>query len=599
MRLILVFLLLSKLIFCQKSSQQIAYNYFINGEYEKAILLYEEELKNKLTPSLYIPFYTSLIKVKDFKKAGKISRDFLKKYPNSLQFELGIIVSELKASNKKSNKEDILFNKFLKKINGSRSQALNLSNFLSRYGFFQKSIDIYTISEKINRSNDFSLQKAQIYSKMNNSQLMIQEYLNAMEKDISKKDYVFGQIQKFLDNNGIESEKNYNQLKTVLLPKVLEEKNRTDFSELLIWFYMQYKQYDMALIQAKALDRRMNLDGGIVFDLAEAFLNQEDFDVALEAYNYIISKGERNYFYIDANIQKLYVLRKMSSKEPDDLNQLDLQYEQIMLLLGQNKNTIILMKNYAHFKAFYMNDLIAAEDLLLKAMSVAGIKKFDLAECKMEYADVLLLQGRQWQSMLYLAQVEKDFKEHPIGHEAKLRAAKISYFQCDFQWAQAQLETLRASTSKLISNNAMELSLLITDNFNLDTTEACMCMFANADLLLYQQKYDEAFLQYDSILNVYPGHSLSDEIYMKKAQVYINNNNFKQALLNLEMINANWNYDILSDDAIYTRAKIYDDYLKNSDKALSLYEKILIDHPSSIYVAESRKRFRELRGDNL
>ena len=315
---------------------------------------------------------------------------------------------------------------------------------MSRYGFFQKSIDIYTISEKINRSNDFSLQKAQIYSKMNNSQLMLQEYLNAMEKDVSKKDYVFGQIQKFLDNNGIESEKNYNQLKTVLLPKVLEEKNRTDFSELLIWFYMQYKQYDMALIQAKALDRRMNLDGEIVFDLAEAFLNQEDFDVALEAYNYIISKGERNYFYIDANIQKLYVLHKMSSKEPDDLNQLDLQYEQIMLLLGQNKNTIILMKNYAHFKAFYMNDLIAAEDLLLKAMSIAGIKKFDLAECKMEYADVLLLQGRQWQSMLYLAQVEQDFKEHPIGHEAKLRAAKISYFQCDFQWAQSAIRNFKS-----------------------------------------------------------------------------------------------------------------------------------------------------------
>ena len=214
----------------------------------------------------------------------------------------------------------------------------------------------------------------------------------------------------------------------MLLPKVLEEKNRTDFSELLIWFYMQYKQYDMALIQAKALDRRMNLDGEIVFDLAEAFLNQEDFDVALEAYNYIISKGERNYFYIDANIQKLYVLHKMSSKEPDDLNQLDLQYEQIMLLLGQNKNTIILMKNYAHFKAFYMNDLIAAEDLLLKAMSVAGIKKFDLAECKMEYADVLLLQGRQWQSMLYLAQVEQDFKEHPIGHESKVKSSKNFIF---------------------------------------------------------------------------------------------------------------------------------------------------------------------------
>jgi tetratricopeptide (TPR) repeat protein len=153
-------------------------------------------------------------------------------------------------------------------------------------------------------------------------------------------------------------------------------------------------------------------------------------------------------------------------------------------------------------------------------MAIPGIDKYDLAECKMEYADVLLLQGNSWESMLYFSQVEKDFKEHPIGHEAKLRAAKISYYQGDFQWAQAQLAALKASTSKLISNNAMELSLLITDNYNLDTSEIAMSTFARADLLNYQQRYDEAILKYDSILNAFSGHSLSDEIYMRKASIF-------------------------------------------------------------------------------
>jgi hypothetical protein len=32
---------------------------------------------------------------------------------------------------------------------------------------------------------------------------------------------------------------------------------------------------------------------------------------------------------------------------------------------------------------------------------------------------------------------------------------------------------------------------------------------------------------------------------------------------------------------------------------MKIYEHILLEHNSSIYVAESRKRFRELRGDNL
>ena len=89
---------------------------------------------------------------------------------------------------------------------------------------------------------------------------------------------------------------------------------------------------------------------------------------------------------------------------------------------------------------------------------------------------------------------EKDFKENPIGHEAKLRRAKIAYYQGDFQWAQAQLGALKASTSKLIANDAMDLSLLITDNYNLDTTEIAMKTFANADLLAYQQKYTQAII---------------------------------------------------------------------------------------------------------
>ena len=232
-------------------------------------------------------------------------------------------------------------------------------------------------------------------------------------------------------------------------------------------------------------------------------------------------------------------------------------------------------------------------------MEISGIDNYDLAECKMEYADVLLLQGNIWESLLYFSQVEKDFKEHPIGHEAKLRRAKISYFQGDFQWAQAQLETLKASTSKLIANDAMELSLLITDNYNLDTTEISMRAFAKADLLSYQQKYDKAIVKYDSVLTTFSGHSLSDEIYMRKAQIYFNQANYELALLEYEKIEKDWAYDILADDALYNRAKIYDDIFDDKENSMKIYEYILLEHNSSIYVAESRKRFRELRGDNL
>jgi tetratricopeptide (TPR) repeat protein len=596
MRLLLVFFLISTFAFSQQSNQQIAYQYYINGEYAKAIVLYEELIDAHFSVAYYNPYYSSLLKIKNYKEAEYLAKKLVKKYPKELQYQLAVIIAQDKSGSTK--KADISYAKLLKKLDGGRSQTINLANTFTRHEIYRKALDVYILSEKINPKNNFGIQKAQLFAKIEEVELMLKEYLNEMERNPAQKKMVTSKIQKFLDNNGIKSDKNYALVKKLLLLKVRDEQGRTDFTEMLIWLFMQNHQFKMALIQAKALDKRTNSYGEGVYDLAETFLDKEYFELAIEAYDYVIAKGKRNYLFIEANINKLYALTKNISIKHENVSILDNAYAKIITDLGKNRNTVLLLSNYAHFKAFYLHDLIAAENILQDAMVVSGIDNYDLAECKMEYADVLLLQGDIWESMLYYSQVEKDFKEHPIGHEAKLRIAKISYYQGDFQWAQAQLVVLKASTSKLIANNAMELSLLITDNYNLDTTEISMRAFANADLLHYQQKYDEAILKYDSILTAFSGHSLSDEIYMRKADIYLNNGRIEDALANYEKIEEDWGYDILADDALYKRAKIYDDVINDADLAMKLYEKILLGHNSSIYVAESRKRFRDLRGDN-
>ena len=95
---------------------------------------------------------------------------------------------------------------------------------------------------------------------------------------------------------------------------------------------------------------------------------------------------------------------------------------------------------------------------------------------------------------MYYSQVEKDFKHEVIGQEAKFKKIKIDYYTGKFNWAQAQLNILKQSTSKLIANNAMELSLLISDNLNLDTTQLTLQIYANAELLIFQNKYNFGIL---------------------------------------------------------------------------------------------------------
>ena len=208
------------------------------------------------------------------------------------------------------------------------------------------------------------------------------------------------------------------------------------------------------------------------------------------------------------------------------------------------------------------------------------------------------MRGDPWEAILLYSQVEKDFKENPIGHEAKFRRAKISYFQGEFDWAQAQLDVLKASTSKLIANNAMDLSLLITDNMGLDTSSQAMQMYARAEFLAFQNKWEASTNTLDSLLLTFSGHTLSDEVIYKKAEISMHTKNYIQAISYFQEVAENYSYDVLADDALFQWAKLTEEYLKDNEKAQILYEQILLEHNGSIYTSEARKRFRMLRGDN-
>ena len=68
---------------------------------------------------------------------------------------------------------------------------------------------------------------------------------------------------------------------------------------------------------------------------------------------------------------------------------------------------------------------------------------------------------------------------------------------------------------------------------------------------------------------------------------------------NLTKIVDNYNEDILADDALFMMAEVYENRLKDKTKAMELYQKLLEKYPASIHGADARKRFRQLRGDQI
>ena len=198
---------------------------------------------------------------------------------------------------------------------------------------------------------------------------------------------------------------------------------------------------------------------------------------------------------------------------------------------------------------------------------------------------------------MIFSQIVLDFKDDPLGHEAKFRNARISYYTGDFAWAQTQLDALKASTSKLISNDAINLSLLITDNFNLDTIFTPMEIYARADLLIAQRKIDDARLALDSITNNYPGHALEDEILLLHGDLAMQEGNIDAAIEFYNRVVDLHFDDITGDDALYNLAVIYDEILKDYDMAEKMYSKLLFEFSGSLYTVQARKRYRELTGE--
>jgi len=597
MRIIYFFFLFTASTFAQNNNQKLAYQYYINGDYDKAIIIYDELNTSRLSINTYSPYFISLCNVDKFPEAEKLAKKFYAKYPDRLNYLADIIISQFKRGYIK--KADYNLKRLYKKMTGQNSQTIQIANRFQSFNMYNQALEIYNRSQLINSNFQYDLQKAQLYAFLEEDELMIDQYLDFLLRMPNQKKIVFTTIQRFLDNNGIKNENNYLLVKKSLLKMIKLYPQRVDFNEMLIWFFMQDKKYKLALSQVISLDRRTNNALTNIYDIGETLLDIGKYKLAIESFEYIIGKGFNSNIYIDAQINRLYALTKSIEDKSKDVKIIDNKYSEVIEEVGVHRYSVLLLSNHAHFKAFFLNDLKSAKKILEEVMKIKLIDRLDLAECKIQYADVMLLSGNIWDALLFYSQVENDFKQHPIGHKAKFKRAEIAYYQGDFTWAQAQLDVLKSSTSKLISNDAMKLSLLITDNYDLDTIDIPMMQFAKADLLSFQKKHEVALLSYDSILDNFKGHDLSDEIYYRKANIYLANNDLDNYIEMLELIVKEYSYDILIDDALFDLAKIYDYKLNNNEKAREYYQQLILNYQGSIFVSEARERFRILRGDNL
>lgn len=589
----------STMLYAQsEQDRSLAFEYYQNGEFQKAAELFEDLLKDDKTSTVYYNYlYNSLLQTKEFSDLEKLVKSQMKDFPG----RYGYIVDLGNAYEKDGElkKAEKTFEKAIDDLEADNNQVLQIANAFTKYGKWNYTVKAFERGRELFRGGQvFNLELAAAHENNGESIKAIPYYLQYLKYRPDELELVESKLLPQL-----ESDEYAELLKKELLGNIQKSNSSVVFNELLIWYYSQFGNFKAAFIQARALDKRQNENGSRLLKLAKSARDQEDYDAAIDCYSYVMEKGPSTRYYLMSRQELLETQReKITSGNytSEDLQELDASYDAFLDEFGLNRNTAKTLRQKAQLHAYYMDDYQTAIQLLEDLIESPQVDKKLVAECKLDLGDFYLMNEEIWEATLLYSQVDKSMKDEPLGELARFKNAQLSYYTGDFDWAQTQLSVLKGATSELISNNAIDLSVFIMDNMGLDTTAHPMELFARAELLNYQKKYDKALSMLDSITYFYPEHSLKDDILFEKAQIAGDRRNYESAKTYYEqLVELSDPENLLLDNALFNLADIYENELNQPDKAMELYQQIILDFRESIFVVEARKRFRKLRGDQL
>lgn len=596
-------LLIAVLGFCTEMHAQVpnpnlANQYFLNGEYEKAGELYAQLMENDrgLADYYFERYLTCLLNLDQYDEVEKSLKKQLKKSPENTK--LYVFYGNLYDRLGKTEEATVQYELAISKMSADYAAVNTLANSFITTAKYDFAIKTFERGGALSKDpKRFAYNLAELYRRKGNTPKMVEYYLSSLDAEPGRLVTIQTQLARYL------AESEYPELQAQLYTR-LQEKDNPDYIELLAWSFVQRKDFKNALRQYKALDKRLGEPGQRIFKLANDATNARDFDTAIAGYEYIIQeKGPQNPFFFDAKREAMNCRRRKITEGFDytieDLRILESEYESFLAQYERGRNTAHIVIQLADLEAFYINDLEKAVRLLNELVNTPGLNRSVIARAKINLADFYLMSGEIWESTLLYSQVDKEFREEMLGQEARYKNAKLSYFNGDFEWAQAQFNVLKASTSKLISNDALDLSVFIMDNLNTDTTTDAMALYAEAELLMFQNRLQEAFDRLDSLRAAYPENSLQDDIGYLQAQIFEKKRDYVKAAELYQQVAEKFPEDIRADNSLYALAMLNEERLNNAEKAKELYEKIFVDYSGSVFAVEARKRFRILRGDKV
>ncbi len=572
---------------------QIARNYYEQGEFEKALSSYEIIQKRNPSNSQAIiglaKCYRQLNRSND---AIDLLNSSHLNNPSQLIYLVELSVTYNLNNQKEKTKET--FDKIITLLKENPRSGSYIGNALQQYNLLKPAIACYKIAMEQNTNFVYDLEIGRMYGELGDFNNMFSSYLDYMLK---KPNYI-GLIKRRMDEFITEDPENDTN---IIFKKTLLKKNQIEpnilYNELLSWLFVQQKQFRKAFLQEKAIYKKT--DDGIpqLINLAFTTRKEKAYDISNEILNFVIENTEIESFKVNAHRELMQIRTETSS--PINYPAINKKYLALIELYGNGRYNMGILLDYARFLGFKQDKKTEAISFLKKLLkrSLPNIQK---AKTEILLADILVLNNKFNQALVHYTKAEKRVKGDQLAQEARFKIAKASYYKGDFDWAKTQLNVLKSSTTQLIANDAMQLSLAIEDNTKEDDSIsiAALKLYAKGELFTFQEQNQKAINAYQQILTNHKGNEIEDDALFKQANLLLLENKTDNAIANFEKIIQFFPNSLLIDDTYFILGNLYAS-LDKIPEAKSSFEKIIFEHADSIYYVDARKKYRKLRGDDI
>lgn len=573
-------------------SPGLARNYYNSGQYDKAIELYKALHEKHAYRTDYFKFLVSSYQqTEKYAAANQAILDQLKKYPDQQQFNVELGYNYALQGQK--DQANTYYEIAAKAVEANPELAYNTGLAFQNNNLLDFALRVYQTAMKKDPSLNFNLQIALIYGEQGLINNMFDMLLNIVESDPSYTLKILRYIGTFTND---DSQNENNILFKNLLIQRLQTKPNASWNMLLSWLYMQEKSYAKALIQEKAIYKRYPDDFSRLLALGNITFNDEYYENSRQCFDFILKNTSDIPLMIQANLY-LIKIDIATKTTPKDLMLINTGFKKLLTDFGFNTNTFSIQQVYASFLGYHLNQPNQAIDLLQKSLNLE-LDEFKKGQIKLDLADMFVYSNQLNRALVAYTQVKTNHKNSILAQLATFKIAQTSYYKGDFDWAQTQLKVLKSETSHLIANDALQLSVLIGNNYQSGDSSA-LYIYAKAELLTFQNNDLAAVDSLNTILTKFKGFPIETYALYKQAQIFEKLKIYDKAEANyLKILSLN-KTSILADNSCYSLAKLYLNKLNNNEKASQYFEKIIFEYPASIYLVAARSAYRQLRPNQL